>query len=61
MTVAVGLGLIVLLLAVEPHESHWVVGAMPILVGLALLVSAGIVWPRGNGNGGSRPATPPIP
>ena len=58
VTVAAGIGVMVLLLAIEPHENHWVAGLIPILVGTALLISARIVWPRGNGNGGAAPRPP---
>ena len=44
--VAVGIGLVIILLTVEPHKSHWVIGTLPMLVGLALLASAAIIWPR---------------
>ena len=59
VTLAVGIGMLIFLRAVEPHENHWVVALVPILVALALLLSARIVWPRGNGNGGGSAATPP--
>jgi hypothetical protein len=57
VTVAAGIGIMLLLRVLEPHDEHWVVGVIPLLIGLALLVSARIVWPRGNGNGHS--LTPP--
>ncbi|HSQ60987.1 MAG TPA: DUF6249 domain-containing protein [Acidobacteriota bacterium] len=46
VTVATGAGLAIFLSAVEPNESHWTLGFLPIFVGLALLVSARFVWPR---------------
>lgn len=45
VTVAIGIAMMILLRAVEPNEAHWLVGFMPLLVGLALLLSAKIVWP----------------
>ena len=45
--VAVGIGLMVLLKQVEPAKAHWVLGVMPFLIGLALLLSSRIVWPKG--------------
>jgi len=43
---AVGISLGVLLAAVEPGHSHWVLGLLPFSVGLALIGSSAIVWPR---------------
>lgn len=43
----VGLGLSIIFHFVEPHENHWVIGVLPILVGLALLASSMVIWPRG--------------
>jgi uncharacterized protein DUF6249 len=45
VTLAIGIGLSIVFRSVEPSESHWVIGVIPIAVGLALLVSARIVWP----------------
>lgn len=45
--IAVGVSLMVLLQQVEPHKSHWVLGLMPLLVGIALLLASRIVWPKG--------------
>jgi len=45
--IAVGIGLMALLQQVEPSKSHWVLGLMPFLIGLALLLSSRIVWPKG--------------
>lgn len=44
---AVGLGLSLLFYFFEPRKSHWVIGTLPILVGMALLASSVVVWPRG--------------
>jgi hypothetical protein len=51
--------MLILFQAVEPHENHWAIATIPILAGLALLLSAWIVWPRGNANGGGTGTTPP--
>jgi hypothetical protein len=45
VTLAAGAGLMILIYSIEPQESHWTVGFIPVLVGLALLVSSRIVWP----------------
>lgn len=47
IVMAVGLGLSITFYFVEPHENHWVMGILPVLVGLALLASSLVVWPRG--------------
>jgi hypothetical protein len=47
IVLAVGLGLSITFYFVEPHENHWVMGILPVLVGLALLASSMVVWPRG--------------
>jgi len=44
--IAVGLGLAVLFFAVEPEKRHYVIGVLPFMVGLALIVSSVLVWPR---------------
>ena len=45
--IAVGIGLMLLMQEVEPSKSHWVLGVMPFLVGLALLLASRIVSPKG--------------
>ncbi len=45
VTIAVGLSMMVFLRGVEPGHDHWLIGLMPTLVGVALLVSARVVWP----------------
>jgi len=45
IVVAVGLSLMLGLAVAEPHEGHWVIGTMPLLVGIALLIAAKVVWP----------------
>jgi hypothetical protein len=47
VTVAIGISLMILLGSVESDHRHWVVGFFPLLVGVALLVSAWVIWPRG--------------
>lgn len=44
--IAAGIGIVVLLLAVEPKKSHYILGLLPMLVGVALLVSSRVIWPR---------------
>jgi hypothetical protein len=46
VTVAMGFSLMILLRSVEPGKDHWVIGLMPLFIGLALLLSARIVWPK---------------
>ena len=45
IVVAVGISLMFGLRVAEPHEGHWAIGTMPLLVGIALLVAAKIIWP----------------
>ncbi len=44
--VAVGLALFVFLAAIEPAKSHKLLGLLPLFVGLALLASSAVIWPR---------------
>ena len=44
--VALGIAMGVLFGSIEPDKSHWAIGLLPLLVGLALLGSAAVVWPR---------------
>lgn len=46
IVVAVGLGLGIIFLFVEPGHNHWAVGVLPTLVGFALLGSSAVVWPK---------------
>jgi hypothetical protein len=46
VSVAMGISLMIFLRVLEPHEGHWVLGFFPLLVGVALLVSCWIIWPR---------------
>lgn len=43
--VATGIGLGILAATVEPSKSHWVIGLLPIFIGVALLVCSRIIWP----------------
>jgi len=43
---AVGISMMVLLGCTEPDKRIWAVGLMPFLVGIALLISAKVIWPR---------------
>ena len=44
--IAVGIAVGVRLKTVEPGKDHWAIGLLPLLVGIALLGSAAVVWPR---------------
>ena len=44
--IAVGIAIGVLIDTVEPSKNYWAIGLGPLLVGIALLGSAAIVWPR---------------
>ncbi len=44
--VAVGLALFVFLASIEPDKSHKLLGLLPLFVGLALLASSAVIWPR---------------
>jgi Domain of unknown function (DUF6249) len=46
VTIAVGLGFIPLLRAVHPHEPVYLVGLIPLLIGLALLAYAYVLAPK---------------
>jgi hypothetical protein len=54
ITLFAGVGITAFLLVLAPNMGEdgrrvWAVGLIPQMVGLALLLSAWIVWPRGNG------------
>ena len=54
ITLFAGLGITTFLLVLAPNMGDdgrrvWAVGLIPQFVGVALLLSAWIVWPRGNG------------
>jgi len=55
IAVAVGLGLSVLLVSVEPEKRHFLIGLLPMLVGIALLISSRVIWPKN----GSAPVKKP--
>jgi len=44
--VAVGIGMGVVLLSVEPEKRHYLIGLVPVLVGGALLFSSRVIWPQ---------------
>ncbi|MGE5175631.1 MAG: hypothetical protein ACM3JJ_04575 [Hyphomicrobiales bacterium] len=44
--IASGIGIGVLIQAQEPDKSHWTVGVLPALVGVALLLASRVVWPK---------------
>lgn len=43
---AVGFSMMVLLSSIEPDKRIWAVGLMPFLVGVALLISSRVIWPK---------------
>lgn len=43
--IAVGISLVVFLSSVEPDKRIWAIGLMPFLGGVALLISAKVIWP----------------
>ena len=43
---ALGLGMGVVFGFIEPEKGHWLAGVVPVFVGIALLVSSRIVWPK---------------
>ncbi len=55
VTVAVGIGLGILIWANHEEGGGWAVGLLPGLVGVALLLSAWIVWPKGSNGGTAAP------
>jgi hypothetical protein len=48
---AVGISLMIGLRTAEPSEAHWAIGTMPFLVGVALLIAAKVIWPKGDKEG----------
>lgn len=55
VTLAIGLGIMILFLISEEHGNSWAIGILPEMIGIALLLSAWLVRPRGNGNHGTEP------
>lgn len=53
VTLFAGLGIATFLLLLDPDSGRrhnvWAVGLVPMMIGVALLLSSWIVWPRGNG------------
>ncbi len=47
--VACGIGIGIMMMTFDSDKSRGVVGLLPMLVGVALLVSSTIVWPRDSG------------
>ena len=43
---AIGLGVSVVFAFVDPEKSNWIAGVVPIFVGVALLISSRVVWPK---------------
>jgi len=46
VVVAVGISMMIGLGVTESHGASWTLGTMPFLVGLALLISAKVIWPK---------------
>lgn len=53
-----GVGIVAFLNVINVEHNVWAVGLIPVMAGLALLLSAWIIWPR-NGGGASHPGGPP--
>ena len=51
VTLAVGIGISAFLAIIQEDERAWAVGLIPMMVGIALLLSAWIVSPKGRGEG----------
>lgn len=58
VTLAVGIGISIFLYGVDSDHKAWAVGLIPMLVGVALLAGAAIIWPRGNGAAPGPPTKP---
>ncbi len=43
---AVGISMMVLLTSIEPDKRIWAIGLMPFLIGVAMLVSSRVIWPK---------------
>ena len=43
--VALGVGMSVVFASVESDKHHWIIGIVPLLVGMALLLASRVVWP----------------
>jgi uncharacterized protein DUF6249 len=52
ITVAAGLGVSAFVYSMEPEKTSWLVGLIPLFVGIALLISAKIIWPPQGASGG---------
>lgn len=60
VTFAVGIGTSLFLYGADSSHEAWGVGMIPLLVGLALIVGAAILWPRGQGPSAPQPPAPPV-
>jgi hypothetical protein len=58
VTLFAGFGLGFMLFHLESSNESWAIGAIPICIGIALLLSYFLIKPAGNGSGG-RPGQPP--
>lgn len=46
LSIAVGVGIALVLYNQEPQKENWVIGTVPALVGIALLIGSRVVWPE---------------
>lgn len=58
VTFAVGIGVALFLGLMETEKNAWSIGLIPMLVGVALLAGAVVIWPRGTGGGQTPPPMP---
>ena len=58
VTLAVGIGIMTLFFVTEDDGNAWAIGILPEAIGLALLLCAWLVRPRGTGNGFGHGAAP---
>jgi hypothetical protein len=58
VTFASGIGIAMFLWGVDSDHHVWAAGLIPMLIGVALLAGAAVIWPRGNGAAPGPPQTP---
>jgi len=51
ITASVGIGIAIFVYVMEPMKTTWLVGCIPFFVGIALLLSAKVVWPPEGASG----------
>ncbi len=47
VTFAAGAGICLMIYVLQPNDRSWASGLVPAFIGVALMISAAIVWPRG--------------